>query len=174
MFAPGTRREHSHWAWGVLAAVVEVASGQPYPEYVREHILAPAGMTRTGFHGDAFEGAPVALGYGFRTSGAINSPRHWNETSWLVMGSGGMAGTTGDLYRFHQALDAGVLLSDDVLGRYPSSGVYANGNMYGFETVYNYGPGDRFYVNCNTSDMVNGYSVSKAALARVDKQRSVK
>ncbi len=165
LFRPGTDRVHSHWAWGVLAAVVEVASGQPYPEYIREHVLGPAGMTRTGFHGDTFEGERIAVGYGPRSWGEINAPSHWNETSWLVMGSGGMVGTTGDLHKFHQAIDAGVLLSDDVVGLYPSSGVYFNGNMYGFETVYNYGPGDRFYVNCNTSDPINGYALEPLGLA---------
>ncbi|MEQ8768882.1 MAG: serine hydrolase [Phycisphaerales bacterium] len=165
LFPPGSDRVHSHWAWGVLAAIVEVASGQTYPEYVRQHILEPAGMTRTGFHGDAFEGERVAIGYGPRTWGEINAPTSWNETSWLVMGSGGMVGTTGDLYKFHQAIDTGVLLSDDVVTLYPPSGVFFNGNMYGFETVYNYGPGDRFYVNCNTSDPINGYVLEPLGLA---------
>ncbi|GJM19612.1 MAG: hypothetical protein DHS20C14_18250 [Phycisphaeraceae bacterium] len=167
-FLPGTGREHSHWAWGVLAGVVEVASGQTYPEYVREHILGPAGMTRTGCHGDAFEGETAAIGYGFRSWGEINSPPHWGATSWLVMGSGGMVGTTGDLYKFHTAIDTGVLLSEGVVELYPSSGVYANGNMYGFETMYNYGPGDRFYVNCNTSNpmsQTDGYALEPLGLA---------
>jgi|GEM_PF-1927882 len=161
LFTPGEGDVHSHWAWGVLAAVVEVTSGQTYPDYVREHVLEPAGMTRTGFFGETFPGETVAIGYGPRTDGEINSPPYWGPTSWLVMGSGGMVGTTGDLLKFHNAIDDGTLIPDAVFHIYPSNGVYSNGDMYGFETFYNYGPGDRFYINCNSSDPMgrNGYSL---------------
>ncbi len=37
LFAPGEGDEHSHSAWGVLAAVVEIASGERYQDFTREH-----------------------------------------------------------------------------------------------------------------------------------------
>ncbi len=152
LFEPGTDRVHSHFAWGVLAAVVEVASGQSYRDYITTHVLEPAGMTRTGFHGQRFPGETVAIGYDSRTWGEINSPEHWGETSWLVMGSGGMVGTNEDLFRFNRAINDGTLLPPGVLRLYPSSAVYANGNMYGFETYYNHGGDNLFYLNCNNSN----------------------
>ncbi|MFG0307417.1 MAG: serine hydrolase [Phycisphaerales bacterium JB040] len=171
LFTPGEDDVHSHWAWGVLAAVVEVASGQSYPDYIREHVLGPAGMTRTGFFGETFPGETVAVGYGPRSDGEINSPPYWGPTSWLVMGSGGMVGTTGDLLKFHNAIDNGTLIPDAVFHIYPSRGVYANGDLYGFETYYNYGPGDRFYLNCNANNPINpsaGYNVRSLAETIID------
>lgn len=159
LFEPGGGDEHSHAAWCLLAAVVEVAGGTTYPEYVRTNVLEPAGMTRTGFYGEQFPGETVAIGYGPRTWGETNSPPHWGETSWLVMGSGGMVGSTGDLRRFHEAIDDGTLVPDAVREHYPSRGLYANGDMYGFETMYNYGGDDLFYINCNSSDPMNGYNL---------------
>lgn len=153
LFEPGTDNIHSHFAWGVLAAVVEVVSGQSYRDYITRHVLEPAGMTRTGFYGQQFPGETVAIGYENKTWGEINSPEHWGETSWLVMGSGGMVGTTGDLFRFNRAVEDGTLLPERVRHLYPRDGVYANGNMYGFETYYNHGGDDLFYLNSNNVNL---------------------
>lgn len=163
---PGTGDEHSHFAWGILAAVIEIVSGQTYEDYVQQHILTPAGMTRTGANGQAFPGETVAVGYGYKSWGPVNTPPQWGPTSWLVKGSGGMVGTTGDLFRFHQAIDRGDLIPQPVMRLYPEQGFYANGDMYGFETWYNYGPGDRFYINCNSSNPMNprtGYNMEPIA-----------
>lgn len=162
-FTPGTREEHSHFAWGVLAAIVEVVSGQTYPEYIREHVLMPADMTRTGFHGDRFPGETVAIGYGAHTWGTVNSPEHWGETSWLVMGSGGMVGTTGDLYKFTQAIKDGTLIPARVRHHFPRDSVTLNGNRYGFQTAYNTGIDNLFFINCNSADIMNGYSIADFA-----------
>ena len=163
LFEPGTDDEHSHFAWSLLGAVVEVASGQTYQRYIQENVLDPAGMTRTGFFGQEFPGESVAIGYGFKSSGDVNSPPHWGETSWLVMGSGGMVGTTGDIHKFHVAIDRGGLIPESVMHHFPTDGVYSNGDMYGFETVFNFGGDNLFYVNCNSSNMINGYSVEPLA-----------
>lgn len=164
LFEPGTDDEHSHFAWSLLGAIVEVASGQSYQSYIQDHVLDPAGMSRTGFYGQEFPGETVAVGYGFKTWGQVNSPPYWGETSWLVMGSGGMVGTTGDLRKFHLAIDRGDLVPDAVRHHFPFRGVYANGNMFGFETVFNLGGDDLFYINCNSSDPISGYSVEPLAM----------
>ncbi|MAO21561.1 MAG: hypothetical protein CMJ35_00500 [Phycisphaerae bacterium] len=162
-FTPGTREEHSHFAWGVLAAIVEVVSGQSYPQYIREHVLSPADMTRTGFHGDRFPDETVAIGYGAHTWGTINSPEHWGETSWLVMGSGGMVGTTGDLYKFTQAIKDGTLIPARVRHHFPRDSVTLNGNRYGFQTAYNTGIDNLFFINSNSADIMKGYSIADFA-----------
>jgi CubicO group peptidase (beta-lactamase class C family) len=163
LFKPGSGEAHSHFAWGVLAAIVEVVSGQTYPEYILEHVLRPADMTRTGFHGDRFPGETVAIGYGAHTWGTINSPEHWGETSWLVMGSGGMVGTTGDLHKFTQAIEDGTLIPARVRHHFPRDSVTLNGNRYGFQTAYNTGIENLFFINCNSADIMNGYSIAEFA-----------
>jgi len=164
LFEPGTDSEHSHFAWSLLGAIVAAASGQSYESYIQDHVLDPAGMSSTGFYGQEFPGETVAIGYGFKTWGKVNTPPQWGETSWLVMGSGGMVGTTGDLRRFHLAIDKGLLVPDNVRHHFPSRGVYANGDMYGFETVFNFGGDNLFYVNCNSSNMIDGYSLQPLAM----------
>jgi uncharacterized protein (TIGR03437 family) len=45
-FAPGTRYAYSNFGYVLLGRVIEEVSGQSYESFVREKILAPAGLTR--------------------------------------------------------------------------------------------------------------------------------
>ncbi len=103
LFPPGQGEAHSHSAWVLLAAMVEIVSKQPYGDFVRTNFFAPAGMTRTGNHEDAeqFPDDQFAVGYGAQSVGALNIPKYWGKTSWLVMGSGGMQSTPMDLFRWN-------------------------------------------------------------------------
>jgi CubicO group peptidase (beta-lactamase class C family) len=106
LFPPGTRVEHSHSAFGLLAAIVEIASGKSYQQFVRTEIFEPLGMKRTGFYGETL-GLPetsFATGYGQRAVGSPNIPPKWGTTSWLVMGSGGMFSTLDDLVRYNDGI----------------------------------------------------------------------
>ncbi len=144
LFAPGRGRAHSHSAWGLLAAIVEIASHQSYAEYLRDAFFVPAGMTRTGFHADTerFSDADFATGYGHQKVGAVNSPLHWGPTSWLVMGSGGMNSTPLDLYKWMTAIRQGKTLSPASATRYWTHGVLNGGDMRGFLCLYTEGPDD--------------------------------
>jgi D-alanyl-D-alanine carboxypeptidase len=46
-FAPGSGWEYSNYGYILLGVVIEKVSGQGYYDYVRAHIYAPAGMTRS-------------------------------------------------------------------------------------------------------------------------------
>ena len=140
LFAPGEGRRHSHSAWGLLAAVIEIASEQSYQDFTQKNLFEPAGMVDTGFFGRPLPEERLAIGYGDRSDGEINAPPYWGPTSWLVMGSGGMVSTTGDLFRWNRALRTGVVLAPSSVEAYWSGeGVCQAGNMYGFEIAYTEG-----------------------------------
>ncbi len=48
-FAPGAGSRYSNAAYHVLGAIVAQVSGKSYYDYVREHVLRPAGMASTDF-----------------------------------------------------------------------------------------------------------------------------
>ena len=50
-FAPGTKYRYSNIGYWLLGPIIERASGEPFPSYVREHVLQPLGI------------APRELGY---------------------------------------------------------------------------------------------------------------
>jgi len=169
LFPPGSDKAHSHSAWGVLAAIVENVSQQSYGGFLAKYFFEPAGMKRTGFFGKdpRFEDANYAVGYGRSRPGKINTPRHWGETSWLVMGSGGMFSTPGDLYTWMQAIRNGTTLSPASARRYWSHGALSGGNDRGFLTMYTEGPNTLMVLCSNTHEsMRDQASILAEALAQ--------
>jgi len=67
-WSPGSRWKYSNLGVSLAGAIIATVSGQPYEEYVAEHILGPLGMTATTY--SPRPGAKVAKGYGrHRTHG---------------------------------------------------------------------------------------------------------
>jgi CubicO group peptidase (beta-lactamase class C family) len=48
-FAPGTKFSYSNTAYILLGVIIEKVSGEPYREYLRTHVLEPAGMVHSSF-----------------------------------------------------------------------------------------------------------------------------
>jgi CubicO group peptidase (beta-lactamase class C family) len=161
LFPPGQGEAHSHSAWVLLAAIVEIVSKQSYGEFLRDQFFVPASMTRTGNHEDGvrFDDKQLAIGYEGRSVGTLNMPKYWGKTSWLVMGSGGMFSTPTDLYRWIQAIRSGRTLSAEEAEKYSEGGVLAGGDDRGFLCMYTEGPEDLF-IMCSNSHRGPGDQVS--------------
>lgn len=177
-FPPGQGQAHSHSAWVLLAALVEIASKQSYGEFLQQHFFGPAGMTRTGLHeDDRFTDDDFALGYEAQSFGSRNSPRYWGKTSWLVMGSGGMESTPGDLFRWMSAIRSGKTLSPAAAARYWTHGVLEGGDDRGFLCVYTEGPEDLVILCSNAhagpSDRTSALAERLAALVQPSPRPSV-
>jgi CubicO group peptidase (beta-lactamase class C family) len=152
LFEPGKKREHSHSGWGLLAAIIEITSGESYQEFTTENLFKPAGMTDTGFFGDAIPENRIAIGYGSQQSSEPNSPPNWGKTSWLVMGSGGQISTLTDMYRWEVAMRNGSILSPDSSAAYlrTSNGVAQDGDSFGFEFMHSKDPDQLFMIISNS------------------------
>ncbi|HVR08695.1 MAG TPA: serine hydrolase domain-containing protein [Thermoanaerobaculia bacterium] len=103
---PGRRYRYSNGAYSVLAAVVEVASGQTYDDYLRGRLFAPAGMRHTGFRLPAADLALLAHGYTADGDWGTPLDHPWAADGpyWDLRGNGGILSSTGDFYRWHLAL----------------------------------------------------------------------
>ena len=106
-FEPGARNAYSNAGYVVLGLLIERLSGQDYYTYVREHILEPAGMTRTGsFFVDSLP-PNTAIGY---TTGRENAPPgtplrpNTQELPGRGSSAGGGYSTAQDLLKFLKAL----------------------------------------------------------------------
>lgn len=62
-WAPGTRFEYSNLGYAILGLAVSAASGMEYSDFVRTRLLAPLGLTRTGFAATEFAAADLAIGH---------------------------------------------------------------------------------------------------------------
>lgn len=133
-FAPGEDRAHSHAAFVLLAAVIEKASGQTYYDFIRQNILDPAGMERTGLYGETrgLALSDFAVGPGPRIVGVPNIPPNWGPTSWLIMGSGGMFSTLNDMRKFFDYVEATPAFGPDAARRARSPVVEIGGSDGGY------------------------------------------
>jgi CubicO group peptidase (beta-lactamase class C family) len=62
-WAPGTRFEYSNLGYAILGRVISAVSGVPYPDFIRTRLLAPLGMSHTGFEAAEFTPAELAAGH---------------------------------------------------------------------------------------------------------------
>ncbi|HXO22316.1 MAG TPA: serine hydrolase domain-containing protein, partial [Thermoanaerobaculia bacterium] len=115
---PGRKFRYSNAGYSLLAAVVEIASGEPFEKYLKERLWAPAGMLHTGFHVPDAERA--ARGYKPDGDWGTSFDHPWAPDGpwWDLRGNGGILSTTGDLYRWHLALAGDKILSANERKKY--------------------------------------------------------
>ncbi|WNG15882.1 serine hydrolase domain-containing protein [Cystobacter fuscus] len=98
---PGTRFLYSTWAYNLLGAAIEAASGQPYGEYMREHVFGPAGMVHAALDDRRTRDEHHAAGYRLRDGRLVPSKKV--DVSGRFAG-GGTRASIEDLLGFGQAL----------------------------------------------------------------------
>jgi CubicO group peptidase (beta-lactamase class C family) len=111
-FPAGERFSYCNGGYVVLALVAERTAGRSYHDLVRELVLAPAGMTDSGFlRSDDLPGT-AATGY-------VEVDGHWRTNVFhlpvLATGDGGMFTTSGDVSRFWRALFDGAIVGPETL-----------------------------------------------------------
>ena len=131
-FQPGSRWGYSpRYGHDVVARIIEIVSGVPYDEFLRERIFGPLGMADTHFFLPP-EKEPrrvVIHGLDARAKG-------WGRPSRYASASGGLSSTAEDFLRFEQMLAGGGelfgnrLLSPESVARMASDqvdGLYGRG-----------------------------------------------
>jgi CubicO group peptidase (beta-lactamase class C family) len=73
-WAPGTRFEYSNLGYAILGRVVAAVTGAAYQDYIRDRLLRPLGMTRTGFDAAEFDASALARGYRRGPGGWLEVP----------------------------------------------------------------------------------------------------
>ena len=114
MFEPGTRWAYNNAGYVLLGKIVEIVSGRPYPDYVREHVFRPSGMRDTDFFQP--DSIPGRLAYRYEKEFTDEGVRFREAGSALTeVGGpeGGAYGTAEDLLRFALALRSGKLLGPE-------------------------------------------------------------
>jgi CubicO group peptidase (beta-lactamase class C family) len=105
---PGTEWNYSA-ATDVLGRVVEVATGQPFDQFLAERVLAPLGMKETSFYveGEGAEKLAVLYMPDVATGKATRAP-HMGHAALrppsAPMGGSGLVSTAADYHRFTQML----------------------------------------------------------------------
>ena len=112
---PGTRYLYSNVGYSLLAAIVEVASGDGYEEFLARHLFEPAGMTSTGYVLPDWKSTDVAVEYDDRGRSQGRPFEHpWAADGpyWNLRGNGGLLSTARDMFRWYQVLEGDEVLDE--------------------------------------------------------------
>lgn len=101
-FEPGTSQRYSNGGFVLLGEVVAKASGEDYYDYVRGHVLEPAGMKSTDSYQADDPTPDVAMGYYREGDGPLRENVYTRPARGSAAGGG--YSTVDDLLRFEQAL----------------------------------------------------------------------
>jgi len=134
-FQPGEQWEYSNSGYVLLGYILEKISGQRYQDFVRDNLLAPLGMTESGYDSHAAIILHRASGYAPGANGPVNAG--YIDMS-IPFSAGALYSTTEDLLRWEQGLFGGKVLSAASLKKMttPFKNDYAYG--LGVRTAHGY------------------------------------
>lgn len=104
-FAPGSQQAYSNAGFNVLGAVIEKATGQPYVDFVRDAVFAPAEVTHFGALDAATALPGQAVRYDRNGRAVVNKGRKGGTPA------GGWILSPADMVRILIAYDAGKIVS---------------------------------------------------------------
>jgi CubicO group peptidase (beta-lactamase class C family) len=135
-FEPGTRDAYSNYGMVLLGALIEKVSGMSYYDYVRERIFRRAGMASTDSLPENARVPNRSVGYMWQDGRWVSNA---DTLPYRGTAAGGGYSTVGDLLRFANALEAGILLPKALLAEATKQqnheGWYGYGFMLGGEGV---------------------------------------
>lgn len=105
---PGKQFQYNNFGYVLLGRLIEILSGTSYYEYLKKHVLLPAGMLNTYYDNPSEIINNRSQGYRLgskkeRLNDALKDPAAYS--------AGGMLSTTSDMLKFAQAILDGTLLS---------------------------------------------------------------
>ncbi len=127
---PGTSFEYNNSGYVVVGRMIELASGQPYADFVRTRIFEPLGMAHSSYN--AWPGILHGRVPGYmRTANGWQNVRSQLHPSQLYA-AGALLSTVDDLARLQDAVAAGRVVSAAALERMTSRGAYVDGLRTGY------------------------------------------
>jgi CubicO group peptidase (beta-lactamase class C family) len=132
LFPPGQIPAYSNYGVGLASYIVQRTSGEPFEQYVQEHIFAPLGMTHSSFHQPIEKTLASLPSEGYR-SNTTKPPVGFEMLN--PVGAGGLSSTAADMGRFGQALlnggelDGKQILKPETLAMMWTPQFQANGKL---------------------------------------------
>ena len=108
---PGEKYRYTNAGYTLLAAIVEVVTGAPFEQYLREKLFEPAGLTSTGYPWERKADDPrVAVGYAGKSLAEL-APAPRATDLWGNRGPGNLVTSVEDLYQWTRAVRGNKVLS---------------------------------------------------------------
>ncbi len=135
---PGAEHSYSNAGYSMLAAIIEQITGEAYEAALTRLVLAPAGMTETGYTRPAWAESRIAHGYenGHDWGTIVEKLRVKGAPFWALRGNGGLQTTLADMARWERVARSNVVLTDSSRRKWMTG--YVNEGPMG-QSKYAYG-----------------------------------
>jgi CubicO group peptidase (beta-lactamase class C family) len=127
-FPPGERFSYSNTGFNLAAIIVSRVSGRPFPEFTRERLFEPLGMTNTSWRDDftrIVKGRAIAYD---EKSGTF----HLDMPFENVFGNGGLLTTVGDLLKWNRNFVKPMVGDAELVAEQQTPGRFNDGRMHGY------------------------------------------
>lgn len=130
-FPASSKYHYSNSNYFLLAYIIEKVSGQPYKDYLSEHIFKPAGLS------DTYYDVPEKI-IPNRVSGYSKTNSQYYNAGYIsmsqVFGAGALVSNVDDMYKWHQALYNHKLIKQEILEKAFTPYKLADGSVseYGY------------------------------------------
>ncbi|MCX7708373.1 MAG: beta-lactamase family protein [Clostridia bacterium] len=119
-FRPGEKWDYSNANYMLLAKIIEKITGIEYRQYVKDSVFSPIGMDKSYFDGDKVD----------------NLAKHGKSVidakPNFLYGAGDIISNVEDLYRYDQALNKEILLSNESLNKMQQAAYSSSFVSYGY------------------------------------------
>ncbi len=110
---PGTEHSYANSGYSMLAAIIELVTGKEYEAALTDLVLAPAGMTETGYLRPGWAPGRITHGYqdGRDWGTIVDRLKVPGAPFWALRGNGGLQTTLADMTRWERALTSNAVLT---------------------------------------------------------------
>ena len=111
---PGAEHSYANSGYSMLAAIIEIITGKDYEAALTDLVLAPAGMTETGYTRPNWPAARISHGYqnGNDWGTIPDKLRVSGAPFWALRGNGGLQTTLADMTRWEKVATTNLVLTD--------------------------------------------------------------
>lgn len=127
LFDPGSFFSYSNTGYVLLGEIIEIASKMKFEDYLKKHIFTIAGMQNTELEYLEHPQSDWASGYIKKPNSLL--PYDDPDSYPMPYAAGGLRSTTNDLLLFLQALENGLLISNEMFIKMTSYAKVNNGKL---------------------------------------------
>ncbi|WP_340064921.1 serine hydrolase [Ascidiimonas aurantiaca] len=136
-FEPGNAYNYSNAGYSILGRIVEKVSGKNYESFLKEFLLEPLGMNKTGYILPKWESEEMAIGYEKGKQWGKVYKRGWIDDgpNWHLRANGGLHTTAEDMHKWLQNVKGNGVLNSEAVEKW-TTGYITEDNSY---SKYGYG-----------------------------------